>query len=177
MIEAISNPTGAFVDALRKAVKKPAVKSSPNYVQFPEDQRATAEQINLKGMTLAKAVYDYVGQVQVGPLGNNYSAVTLTYGAWKKCRNLLGRQCKKLRLLEPSFYSQPLRWASEGGGARYIYTEEEAKRCVRDVMRQTVKETHHGRPAEPVFHRVRYYISCEEPETWPSFSADLEPVF
>ena len=41
---AVSNPTGAFVDALRKAVKLPAVKRTTNPEKFPEQQRATSDE-------------------------------------------------------------------------------------------------------------------------------------
>ena len=37
----VSNPTGAFIDALRKAVKLPAAKKTTHPEKFPEEQRAT----------------------------------------------------------------------------------------------------------------------------------------
>jgi len=42
--EVLSNPTGSFIEALRKAVKLPAMRRTCNSDLYPEDQRVTADE-------------------------------------------------------------------------------------------------------------------------------------
>ena len=155
VIDALTNPT--VIEGLAKTLET-------HLAQFPEDQRE--EQISTP-LTLAKAVQKYMKKPRVNSLGFVNPGLALTYGAWKKCRKLIGRRSKKVRVLNPAAFPQPLRWAEDKAGKpTYIFTDKEAKRCVRELMGQLVKEKG-GRPEEPVFHRIRYFISSEQPETWP----------
>jgi len=130
-------PTGAFVVALRKATKLPAKKSSPDSIHFPPDQRATAEQLSLHCVMLATVVSDFVKNPYRTPVGVVLAGKTLTYGAWKAIRVVVGRRCKQARLDDESSSSgspspllceQPLRWAYTGPA--YVYTKEEAQKYV-----------------------------------------------
>ena len=183
--DAVSNPTGVFVEALRRAVKKPAVKRSTDVLRFPDEQRATPEEerfVESLSVTLTKMLeaFDREKSLHTGrPLP------ALTYGAWKKTRSLIGSRCLALRK-KTGDASKPLLWTtsadagarSNGGGQHYVYLAEgrasiggHAATYVRKVLNQKLKKTNNSLTVE---EHIRALISATPPETWPLSSSSID---
>jgi hypothetical protein len=192
IVNTIMNPTGAFIDALRRGVKRPSLKSNPNSTDFPSNQRATAGQLSLSCVGLAQALNELLSMPFATPLGVILPGVTLTYGAWKKCRAQVGRRCKNLRSVDynagpntPHYCSQPLRWAHVGpkgasdaqGGARYVYTKTEAQRYLGLMLREQAPRMQGRARTEDMMSRIRLLITTTVPEDWPLHVSEIEPVW
>jgi prophage antirepressor-like protein len=185
--EAMTNPTGTFVDALRRAVKKPAIKGTSNALGFPDDQRVTADEerfVVSLSVTLTEALeaLDRKRSLPgVRPLP------PLTYGAWKKCRGLIGIRYLALRKKDHaatvSIVSKPLLWStsadgsgrSNGGGQHYVYLKEcrssiggHSKTYIQEVLKQKFKNR------TTVEEHLRVLISETIPETWPLSTSSLD---
>jgi prophage antirepressor-like protein len=188
--EAVTNPTGVFVDALRRAVKKPAIKGTSNTLRFPEEQRATVDEerfVVSLSVTLTETLEALDKKRSL--LGARHLP-TLTYGAWKKCRGLIGIRCLALRkqdAIVSNIVSKPLLWStsadggggrSNGGGQHYVYLKEcrssiggHAQTYIQKVLKQKFKNR------ISVEEHLRVLISETIPETWPLSSADIEPTW
>jgi prophage antirepressor-like protein len=183
--DAVSNPTGVFVEALRRAVKKPAVKRSTDVLRFPDEQRATPDEerfVESLSVTLTKTLEAFDRERSL--LGAR-PLPALTYGAWKKSRSLIGSRCLALRK-KTGDASKPLLWTnsadagarSNGGGQHYVYLAEcrasvggHAATYVRKVLKQKLKKT---RNSPTVEEHIRALIAATRPETWPLSSNDID---
>jgi prophage antirepressor-like protein len=180
--KSIASPSGALVDALRKAVKRPAKKSNPDSTNFPESQRATTEEISVLSVGLATTLRELLDAPQMTGLGIAIPGVKLTYAAWKRCRAMIGVRCKKLRCRDPTC-ARPLLWAYVGptgasdahGGARYIYMKDEARRYLTAVLRQDAPKVQ-GRTRETTMAYVTHLVqTCNAAEEWPLHASEIEP--
>lgn len=153
--DAVMSPTGVFVDAVRRAVKKPALKTSVDTERFPEAQRATSQQLHQDCLDLWSAVHEEMQRAAPGVLpwaqkGPGFKS----YRVWKSVRGLLGKRVVALRKadgeLPPADLNHcalPLLWAScstksttntgEAAGQRYVYLKEELKRYIPVVLAGT----------------------------------------
>jgi prophage antirepressor-like protein len=96
---AVSSPTGAFIVALRKAVKLPAMKRTTNPEKFPEEQHATPDEerfVESLSTLLTEELERLASQNSIFHAGG---LPPLSYGAWKRCRTLVGSRCLALRQL------------------------------------------------------------------------------
>jgi len=155
--DAVMSPTGVFVDAVRRAVKKPALKTSVDTERFPETQRATSQQLHQDCLDLWSAVHE---EMQTAPRGVlpwvKKGPGFKSYRVWKSVRGLLGKRIVALRRadgdLPPTDLNHcalPLLWANcstksttntgEAAGQRYVYLKEELKRYVPVVLAGTQK--------------------------------------
>ena len=181
---AVSNPTGAFIDALRKAVKLPAMKRTTNPEKFPEEQRATPDEerfVESLSTLLTEELERMASQNSIFHAGR---LPALSYGAWKRCRGLVGSRCLALRKLSGDA-SKPLLWSStagggrfNGGGQHYVYLKASrshvggnAKEYLRRVLKQKLKKS---RQSPSVEEHLRQLISSTPPETWPMSSSDVD---
>ena len=182
---AVSNPTGVFVEALRRAVKKPAVKRSTDVLRFPDEQRATPDEerfVESLSVTLTKTLEAFDREKS---LFGARLLPALTYGAWKKTRSLIGSRCLALRK-KTGDASKPLLWTtsadagarSNGGGQHYVYLAEgrasiggHAATYVRKVLNQKLKKTNNSLTVE---EHIRALISATPPETWPLSSSSID---
>ena len=153
--DAVMSPTGVFVDAVRRAVKKPALKTSVDTERFPEAQRATSQQLHQDCLDLWSAVHEEMQRAAPGVLpwvqkGPGFKS----YRVWKSVRGLLGKRVVALRRadgeLPPADLNHcalPLLWANcstrsttntgEAAGQRYVYLKEELKRYIPVVLAGT----------------------------------------
>jgi hypothetical protein len=111
----------------------------------------------------------------------------LTYGAWKKCRGLIGIRYLALRKKDHaatvSIVSKPLLWStsadgsgrSNGGGQHYVYLKEcrsniggHSKTYIQEVLKQKFKNR------TTVEEHLRVLISETIPETWPLSTSSLD---
>jgi hypothetical protein len=159
---AIMTPTSAFIGALRQAVKAPASRRTIDPRSYPPDQQATREDVCLS-TSLMLALFKAL-----------MPEMRLTYGAWKAVRNLFGRRALQLRLQdhEEGLCARPRLWAHGGPadncGVRYIFSGEEAEKCVRRILAQSYQRT-------VVAEHVRQVIASTEPGEWPANDVDIEP--
>jgi hypothetical protein len=152
MKDVVMSPTGVFLDAVRRAVKKPALKTSVDTERFPEAQRATSQQLHQDCLDLRSAVHK---ELQLAPPGVlpwvQKGPGCKSYRVWKSMRGLLGKRVLALRKadgeLPPTDLDHcplPLLWANcsaksttntgEAAGQRYVYLEEELKRYIPMVL-------------------------------------------
>ena len=181
----VSNPSGAFVDALRKAVKLPAVRRTQDSEKFPGDQRATPDEERFVESLSTVLTEELERLAMARSLQGVRPLPGLTYGAWKRCRNLVGSRCLALRKLTGDA-SKPLLWTNSagpggsfnGGGQYYVYLSEsrshiggDARAYLRKVLKQKVKRT---RRSPTVEEHIRELISSTPPETWPFSSSSVD---
>ena len=181
---AVSSPTGAFVDALRKAVKLPAMKRTTNAEKFPDEQRATPDEerfVESLSTLLTEELERVAAQNSLFRTGR---LPALSYGAWKRCRSLIGSRCLSLRKLTGDA-SKPLLWSNvagggrfNGGGQHYVYLKDSksnvggnAKDYLRRVLKQKLKKS---RGSPTVEEHLRQLIASTPPETWPLSSSDVD---
>lgn len=165
--------------ALKRAQPK---KRTANAAAMPEAQRATP--------------------VQTGPLSLGLSTVALElwpelpFAVWRKLRGGFGYHAKQERLRlhalgegHAEFVEKPLLWAYtgatvEGGGARYVYLQEQRALLRRVFTRQrptSKAQRAAGAPSpteslEQRAHRLAARLSAEERAApWPIHAAELEP--
>jgi hypothetical protein len=181
---AVSSPTGAFIVALRKAVKLPAMKRTTNPEKFPEEQHATPDEerfVESLSTLLTEELERLASQNSIFHAGG---LPPLSYGAWKRCRTLVGSRCLALRQLTGDA-SKPLLWSStagggrfNGGGQHYVYLKASrshvggnAQEYLRRVLKQKLKKS---RKSPSVEEHIRQLISSTPPETWPMSSSDVD---
>lgn len=178
---AISTPTGALVQALRRAVHAPARRGSPDETKFPQEQLASAQEL-LECESLMCSLREELRQPYVAPVGAHLAGVELSYGAWKACRRLIGCRALKLRLRDsklppehPQHCRKPLLWAHgqasaspENSGARYVYLRRDAGRYVREVLTQQAPSG-----SETILRRIRHLIETTSPEEWPLHASEM----
>jgi hypothetical protein len=188
LVEEVLKPMVA--DVLRAELQTrrrlPAKRKTVSAMQLPEDQRATSAQAGPLAFALSTAL------LVEDPL--------MPFLAYRKMRSIFGTYAKKERLrrhalgpAHPDYVAQPLLWAFtgptvEGGGARYIYTQEHrallrsvllTSRPVPPARRQllalppTATETLLQR-----IQRVAASLSEEERQVpWPTHTSELEPAW
>ena len=180
VIEAsIMNPTGKLIEALRNATKRPSKKSTTDQARFPEDQRATADQINFYSFSLAVYAKEKVQN--------------LSYPAWKKIRSPFGVAVKKAKLyvhLHPESATvrvdKPLLWSYwganvQGGGVRYVHLK--AIMPIVDEVFFNLKAQEDGavRRRGESFYQAALRLSSPDsgllPEAWPEHEAEFEPMW
>ena len=180
----VSNLTGAFIDALRKAVKLPAMKRATNPEQFPEEQRATPDEERFVESLSTLLTEELERMASQNSLFHAGRLPPLTYGAWKRCRSLVGSRCLALRKLSGDA-SKPLLWSSaagggrfNGGGQHYVYLKASrsniggnAKDYLHRVLKQKLKKS---RQSPSVEEHLRQLIATTPPETWPISSSDMD---
>ena len=184
---ALSNPTGSFVEALRKAVKLPAMRKTCDPTKFPEDQRVTPDEerfVESLSTVLTQELerLDASNSLQL-PHGRKLTS--LTYGSWKRCRNLIGSRCLALRKLTGDA-SKPLLWTTSvgaggrfnGGGQHYVYLSQSRAHIggniesyVKRVLKQKLKKT---RNSVTVEQHVRSLIASSPAESWPVSSSNVD---
>jgi len=196
ILEKVMTPSAAFVDAIRKATKKPAVKTTSDLTRFPEDQRVDSEEDRLT-VSLSVVLGKVLAEVErASMLPGARDLAPLTYGAWKKCRCLIGSRCLALRKAAAGV-TKPLAWTnsadggrSAGGGQHYVYLTEtditgDVHEFVRTVLRQPYKMTVRrggggsggygvgGGPTTVRAH-IRELINNTSPLVWPMASSTLD---
>ena len=164
---------------LKKAISK---RKTTNSHEMPENQRATS--------------------VQAGPLALALSTMALEffpamhYAVWKQLRGSFGHHAKKERLRlnalgerHPEYVEKPLLWSYtgatvEGGGARYVYLQEQRallRRVFTAQLQTTSTQRTAGapRPTESLEQRAyRLDGKLSAPERalqWPEHTAEHEP--
>ena len=118
LVESISNPSGLLVDSMRSAVKKPAMKKSRNPAKFPEDQRATQEQLHLECCPIPPKLNEMLLELQqqTGAMDRfvvgaaQREGLNLSYPVWKQIRCSVGKAVKRIRSADPNC-QQPLLWS------------------------------------------------------------------
>ena len=181
---AVSNPAGAFVVALRKAVKLPAMKRTTNPEKFPEEQHATPDEERFVESLSTLLTEELERLSSQNSIFHADGLPVLSYGAWKRCRTLVGSRCLALRQLTGDA-SKPLLWSStagggrfNGGGQHYVYLKASrsnvggnAQEYLRRVLKQKLKKS---RKSPSVEEHIRQLISSTPPETWPMSSSDVD---
>jgi len=165
--------------ALKRAQPK---KKTTNPAEMPEAQHATP--------------------VQTGPLSLGLSTVALElwpelpFAAWRRVRGAFGQRAKAERLrlnalgdAHADYVEMPLLWAYtgptvQGGGARYVYLQEQ-RALLRRVFTQQLPTSKvqraKGAPSpteslEQRAHRLAAHLGKGEREQpWPIHAAELEP--
>jgi prophage antirepressor-like protein len=176
-------PSGSFVDALRKAVKRPAIRRNADEEKFPAAQRISPEEEQFV-VPLAVVLAEELEASQDQRLGG-LPREKLHHGAWKRCRGLLGSRCLALRKLSKDA-SKPLLWTTSagsgglfnGGGRHYVYLRASkaavggnVRAYVRKVLRQKYKKS---RNSPTVEEHVRALIRSTPLEDWPVASSNLD---
>lgn len=179
---ALTSPSSSFIEAVRKAVKLPAMRRTADATRFPEDQRATPDEERFAESLSALLTQELESQLSVF---GRMRLPSLTYGAWKRCRNLIGSRCLALRKLTGDA-SKPLLWTTStgaggrfnGGGQHYVYLKESrsdvggnVKEYLRKVLKQNLKR---GRNSLTVEEHIRRLISSTPPESWPISSSNVD---
>jgi len=168
---------------LKKAQPKKATRNS---AALPEDQRATPRQTGPLSLPLST--------VALGVFPDLYFAV------WRKIRGSFGRQAKKERQRRhelgehhSDYVTSPLLWAYtgspgsvEGGGARYVYLQEQ-QTLLRQVFQKQLPTSHAQRRAgapcpteslEQRAHRLTANLSAAERAIeWAIHTSELEPLW
>lgn len=152
LVQCISNPSGLFVDSMRSAVKKPAMKKSRNSTEFPEDQRATQEQLHLECCSIAPKLNEMLLELQQQTRGAMHRFVVgapqrdllkLSFRVWPQIRCSVGKAVKRIRLADPNC-QQPLLWsigapdAGERVAERYVYTREQLTGYLNQALQEQV---------------------------------------
>jgi len=179
----VCNPKGSFIEALRKAVKLPAMKRTTNSEKFPDGQRATPDEERFVE-SLSTLLTEELEQLASQGLFRGGRLSPLSYGAWKRCRSLVGSRCLALRKLTGDA-SKPLLWSNtagggrfNGGGQHYVYLKDSrssiggnAKDYLRRVLKQKLKKS---RQSPTIEEHIRLLIASTPPETWPLSSSDVD---
>jgi hypothetical protein len=180
IVEKIWSPQSVFVNAPRKAVKKPAIKTSVDEAKYPSSQMATPEQL-MGCTTLSSALLEIMRTSNRFP---DSEPLKLSYGAWLACRSLIGQRCIKLRKAAAGAGQadgKPLMWhwqntdlvsPSNGGGQHYVYYTSEATFFLRQVLEQThvrssATTTGSGPRSETIFEHVARLIHSQPAQDWP----------
>lgn len=151
LVESISNPSGLLVDSMRSAVKKPAMKKSRNPAKFPEDQRATQEQLHLECCPIPPKLNEMLLELQqqTGAMDRfvvgaaQREGLNLSYPVWKQIRCSVGKAVKRIRSADPNC-QQPLLWshgapdAGETVPQRYVYKREQLTGYLTQVLQEKV---------------------------------------
>ena len=125
---AVTSSSSSFIEVIRKAVKLPAMRRTADSTRFPDDQRVTPDEERFAESLSALLTQELESQLAVF---GRARLPGLTYGAWKRCRNLIGSRCLPLRKLTGDA-SKPLLWTTSagpggrfnGGGQHYVYLKE-----------------------------------------------------
>ncbi|CAE7299438.1 unnamed protein product [Symbiodinium sp. CCMP2592] len=166
--EAITSPSGDFVKALRQATAPVPTKKPPNPALFPEDQRATQEDLRLECRSLPKAVQEALMMPYRTALGFMRSVnIKLTLTAWKSVRGGIAKALKQLRLAD-STCKKPLVWSNESNEGpallRYVWSQSEMREYVPKVLDQRVTSA----KAETWRQRIEQLIKNDpNPIPWP----------
>lgn len=183
VIKFLEAPTGGFLDALRRAVKKPALKTTTDSNKFPDEQRVTQDEERFV-VSLSVVLTDELTQrTEQHRLPTKRAIPSLTYGAWKKCRALIGSRCLALR--KKACVSKPLLWSnsadagrSAGGGQHYVYLSESkyhvsgnSREYIRKVLNQKLKNT---KKSITVEEHIRSLIASTPPEQWPTSTSCID---
>ena len=168
---------------LKKAQPK---KSTKNSTEMPEDQRAIALQTGPLSLALSTVA------IEVFP--------SMRFAVWKKIRGSFGHHAKSERLRRhhlgeqhPEYVAMPLLWAYaggagsvEGGGARYVYIQDQ-RSLLKRVFQQQIPTSHAQRRAgapcpteslEQRAHRLTARLSAaERAMEWPTHTSELEPLW
>ena len=113
---ALTSPRSSFIEAIRTAVKLPAMRRTTDATRFPDEQRVTPDEERFVESMSTLLTQELESQLAV--LGRA-RLPGLTYGAWKRCRNLIGSRRLALRKLTGDA-SKPLLWTtSAGAGGRF----------------------------------------------------------
>jgi hypothetical protein len=183
----LANQTFSFCTHVGKVVGE-AVRAAMTLKKsqskaLPEDQRATT--------------------LQAGQLALGLSTVALgldpsiPFLAWRKTRASVGHHAKQERLRRHAlgeghaqYVAQPLLWAFagptvEGGGARYVYTQDQREMLVAVLLEQRATTAARGAqgaaptPTESLMQRMHrfaaYLTEQERAVPWPAHAAELEP--
>ncbi|CAE7776532.1 unnamed protein product [Symbiodinium microadriaticum] len=142
IVEAITSPSGDFIKAVRQATAPVPTKKLPNPVLFPEDQRATEEELRLECRSLPKAMQEVLMMPYRTALGFMRSTkIKLTLNAWKSVRGGIAKACKQLRLAD-SACKKPLVWSNESNDGpallRYVWSQSELNKYLPKVLDQRV---------------------------------------
>ena len=168
---------------LKKAQPK---KTTKNSTEMPEDQRAIALQTGPLSLALSTVA------IEVFP--------SMRFAVWKKIRGSFGHHAKSERLRRhhlgeqhPEYVAMPLLWAYaggagsvEGGGARYVYIQDQ-RSLLKRVFQQQIPTSHAQRRAgapcpteslEQRAHRLTSRLSAaERAMEWPTHTSELEPLW
>lgn len=192
IVSALTKPKSSYIDALRQAVKKPALKSTSDAERFPDDQRVSAEEERYV-VSLSVVLAEELKQVDAARrLPGAPPLPALTYGAWKKCRSLVGTRCfaARKRLAAAGSITKPKLWSTSsdggrtsGGGQHYVYLSESSKSkhlcgsardLVRKVLKQKKKRSSSGSPPQTIEQHIRELIAESPPELWPTSTSALD---
>jgi hypothetical protein len=129
-------PGGAFVRALRDAVRPPARRASPRESSFPSGQKRGDAERALEPWINLTALVDR--ELRAERAARGLPADSLCYGAWRAERSRLGKALKRDRLrrhgLDPShpdFCRRPLLWDRIAGGPAYVLHADEERHAAR----------------------------------------------
>ena len=182
----LTSPSSSFIEAIRTAVKLPAMRRTSDGDRFPEEQRVTPDEERFAESLSALLTQELERLVpQSAIFGRAARVPALTYGAWKRCRNLIGSRCLALRKLTGDA-SKPLLWTTSagaggrfnGGGQHYLYLSEsrahvggDVKAYLRKVLKQKLKRS---RTSVTVEQHIRRLIATTPPENWPVSSGNVD---
>jgi hypothetical protein len=187
MVAMITSPTGAFVEALRAAVKRPAKRTNRSALHFPENQRATTDQLAFQCLTLLGALQERTAKSVRMPLGITMPGFQVTYKVWKDLRAVIGKRCLSFRSSSAS--THPKLWSyfapsggvgtrDEAAGQRYVYLKDDARVAIAAVLKQKAPAKKERPADERIIDRLRWMVTQDlHPQTWPENSADLEPTW
>eukprot|EP00439_Symbiodinium_sp_Y106_P072418 s108_g13.t1 len=167
-VEAITSPSGDFVKAVRQATAPVPTKKLPNPALFPEDQRATLEDLRLESRSLPKAVQEALMMPYHTALGFVRSVkIKLTLTAWKNVRGGIAKALKQLRLAD-STCKKPLVWSNESNDGpallRYVWSQSELREYLPKVLDQRVTSA----KTETWRQRIEQLIKNDpNPIPWP----------
>jgi hypothetical protein len=174
ILNAVSTPTGLFVQAIRGAVRQPSRRSTIDAGRYPQDQLASSD--TLAGCVCLHTVLKQVlGKPYTTPVGVELPGVVLTHGAWKKLRNLVGKRALQFRLQQHALglCQWPRLWSFGGprdnSGPRYVFLLEEATACIQDILGQMYTDS------VSVAAHIRQVIQTTPAGVWPLHDTEVEP--
>lgn len=170
VVEAITRPTGDFIKAVRRAAAPVRTKQRkpPNPADFPEEQKATQEELRLECRPLPEAMQEALTKPHRTALNFTRTTKTkLTLQTWKSIAGPIGKALKQLRLADPDC-EKPLRWSNEGPPVlRYVWSQDELEKYLPQVLDQKVTS---AKAKTPETWRQTIERKCREdldPITWP----------
>jgi hypothetical protein len=129
-------PGGAFVRALRDAVRPPARRASPRESSFPSGQKRGDAERALEPWINLTALVDR--ELRAERAARGLPADSLCYGTWRAERSRLGKALKRDRLRRhglgpshPDFCRRPLLWDRIAGGPAYVLHADEERHAAR----------------------------------------------
>jgi prophage antirepressor-like protein len=159
-------PGGAFVRALRDAVRPPSRRASPRESSFPSGQKRGDAERALEPWINLTALVDR--ELRAERAARGLPADPLCYGAWRAERSRLGKALKRDRLRRhglgpshPDFCDRPLLWDRIAGGPAYVLHADEERHVAR-VLRS-------GAPS--ALDRLLWAPPSQDP--WPLNRDDL----